>query len=95
MIDSWNLLVELTPKIVAEAFYNGEVESELRRIKRIEYVFRNDSDREVCMEMIEEARRQNIYPHPPSECTEECKLRGKSLVTIIYHVVCILSGKVS
>ena len=64
---------------MAEAFYNGEVETELRRIKYVDYVFQNDSDREVCMEMIEKVRRQNIYPHPPSECTEGCKLRGKVL----------------
>ena len=46
------MLTELTPKTVAEAFYNGEVENELRRIGCTEYVFRNDSDRELCMEMI-------------------------------------------
>lgn len=74
----WNLLTELSPKIVAEAFYNGEVENELRRISCTEFVFRNDSDRELCMEMIEKLRRQNIYPHLPSDCTQECKLRGKN-----------------
>ncbi len=71
------ILIEVTPKIVAEAFYKGELENELRRINCIEYVFRNDSDREVCMDMIENVRRQNIYPHPASECTTECKSRGK------------------
>ena len=56
-------VTELTPHIVGEAFYNGEMESELRRIGRIEYRMFKDSDRESCMEMIEEVRRQSIYPH--------------------------------
>ena len=62
---------------MAEAFYSGEVENELRRVNCIDCTFRSDSDREMCMEMIEGVRRQNIYPHLPSDCTEECKLRGK------------------
>ena len=40
---------------MAEAFYNGELENELRRIKLVEYRM-NDSDRESCMEEIEQIR---------------------------------------
>ena len=59
---------------MAEEFYNGEMENELlARISCIQYVFHCDSDRETCMEMIEKVRHQNIYPHSPSECPEECK----------------------
>ena len=39
-------VVEVTPKLVGEAFYNGEVESELRRIHRIDYCFKKDEDRD-------------------------------------------------
>ena len=77
VIQIFTILTELSPKIVAEAFYTGEVENELRRVNCIDYTFRSDSDREMCMEMIERVRRQNIYPHLPSDCTEECRLRGK------------------
>ena len=31
---------ELSPTLVGEAFYNGEVENELRRINRIDYLFK-------------------------------------------------------
>ena len=68
------LLAEMTPRIVAEAFYNGELENELRRIGRIEFRMLKDSDRDGCMEMIEELRRQTVYPH--GTCTPECKKRG-------------------
>ena len=49
---------------MAKALHNayGEMENELRRINYIQYVFHCDSDREICMEMIEKVRRQNVYP---------------------------------
>ena len=63
------LFKELTPRIVGEAFYNGEFENELKRIGRIDW-----RDRESYMAMIEEMRRQSIYPH--QMCTQECKQKG-------------------
>ena len=45
---------ELTPRTVGEAFYNGELEDELRTIGKVDYRFKCDQDREVCMEMVEE-----------------------------------------
>lgn len=69
---------ELNPHLVGEAFYNGEVETELRRIKKIDYKFKHDSDRDECMEMIEEQRRERIYSHDLASCTSECKSRGQS-----------------
>ena len=52
---------ELSPTLVGESFYNGEVESELRRISRTDYCFKKDSDRDECMKMIEMERRCNNY----------------------------------
>ncbi len=65
-----------SPYIVGEAFYNGEVENELRRVNKIDYHFHKDSEREECMERIEEVRRQSIYHHKEDTCTAECKKRG-------------------
>lgn len=70
------VLTELSQRLVGEAFYNGELESELRRIGKIDFCFKKDGDRDHCMEMIEVERRCNHYPHPSSECVEECKKRG-------------------
>ena len=67
---------ELTPRIVGEAFYNGELENELRRIGKIDYLFKRDSDRERCMEVVEEVRCASLYPHLDMDCTDDCKKRG-------------------
>ncbi len=67
---------ELSPKTVARAFWVGEVEHELRRLGREEYRFHSDADLKKCMEAIEDIRCHNIYPHPESECSTECRLRG-------------------
>ncbi len=66
--------LELSGRLVAEAFYTGELECELRRTGQIGYRFRTDSDREECMAMVERMRRETIYPH--SSCTDDCKKRG-------------------
>ena len=67
---------------MGEAFYNGEMENELRRIGKIEYRMFKDSDRESCMEMIEEVRHRSIYPH--NACTPECKQKGRIYCHVIF-----------
>ena len=52
--------VELSPKIVVAAFWKGEVEAELRKIDKLDYCFRLDSDMDACMEMIESVRRETL-----------------------------------
>ena len=51
--------VELSPKVVASAFWRGEVENELRRIGMVDYKFNLDSDYEKCMADIDEMRREH------------------------------------
>ena len=68
--------IDLSSRIVAKAFYVGELESELQRIGKIDYHFHLDSDLEKCMEMVESVHREPLYPHPPHMCTEECKKKG-------------------
>ena len=38
-------LPEMTPQLVADAFYNGELEAELRRVGMIDYRFKVDADK--------------------------------------------------
>ena len=73
---------ELSSKIVAKAFWNGEVEHELRRLGREDFRFKYDSDLERCMVMIEDIRRQGVYEHP--QCFQECKRRGKECILYNY-----------
>ncbi len=68
------MLPELSGRLVGEAFYHGELECELRQTGKIQYRFRADSDREECMAMLEQMRRETTYPH--SVCTDDCKKRG-------------------
>ncbi len=72
-----SFLERLDRKVVASAFWWGEVEEELHRLGKIDYLFFKDGDREKCMEDIERIRRTGLYPHPPEDCTEDCKKRGK------------------
>ena len=69
-------MAEMSPKVAAKAFWVGEVEMELRRLTKEDFRFHADKDLEICMNMIEDIRRKSIYPHPESDCEEECKLRG-------------------
>ena len=79
-----NIFTELTNKLVADAFYTGEVENEVRllveqRKKALEdFVLRRDSEREEWMETIEKLRCISIYDHPQNECTAVCAERGKN-----------------
>ena len=77
----------MTCKHAADAFYTGELESELQRIGKEDVVFKTDKDREAHMEMVESYRRENIYPHPPEACSAECKERGiiNSCIVIIVN----------
>lgn len=68
---------------MADAFYTGELEAELRLVGHVDYLFKKDSDRELCMEMIEGIRRTSTYPHPTVECTPDCKERGTIILDIV------------
>ena len=71
---------EITARLASEAFYNSELESEVRllvaeeKLTLDECTFQQDSDREKIMEKIEFIRSHSIYPH--YNCTAECKERG-------------------
>ena len=67
---------ELSPKVVAFVFWRGEVENELRRAGMFDFKLKADTDCDRCMSVIDELRRETIYPHPPSDCTNDCKKRG-------------------
>ncbi|XP_064384365.1 uncharacterized protein LOC135333325 isoform X3 [Halichondria panicea] len=74
----------MTEKIAADAFYNGEIENEIRFLvlatnptfSLSHFTFKRDSDREETMEMIETIRSCSIYPHCETDCTAVCKKRG-------------------
>ncbi len=78
--------IELNPHLVAESFYNGEVENEQREVGLEDFRFNANSDREKCMESIEEKRRLSVYPHPSELCTADCKDRGVCVLHVCLAV---------
>ena len=65
---------ELSRKIVAEAFWNAEIEAELREKNCIGHRFMSSTSREELMMKIDEERSSSCYAH--MECSEGCKSRG-------------------
>ena len=82
--------IELTARLTSEAFYNGEVESEVRLLVREgklalgDCIFRQDCDRETIMDKIEHIRSHSIYPH--HTCAKQCKERGDTIKIMTLHV---------
>lgn len=72
-------LLGLSEKRVANAFWNGELEAELRERGALDmfHMYHNDGDREVVMEHIDQLRAKCNYQHTEGDCTEDCKARGK------------------
>ena len=52
-------LLEMGRKVIQEAFWNDEVHQELLA-KGLHFHFRGDSNREACMEMIDDHRATSI-----------------------------------
>ena len=69
-------LSEVHCKTVASAFWNHQVEAELRERHWEEYLFASSSSREEFVVKIDAKRAKSVYPHDESECSEECKRRG-------------------
>jgi hypothetical protein len=64
-------------KIVSEAFYQHELEEEMKE-RKIEWTYKGDGEKQkdVAMEYIENLRRNEVYSHPESDCSRLCKDRG-------------------
>ena len=76
--DTVKLQPFMSNKIALEAFFNGELENELRQRNLTSSVtFKKDSDREQIMQMIDTIRRSEIYQHQASDCNDVCKSRGE------------------
>ncbi|KAM7429008.1 hypothetical protein ABFA07_020081 [Porites harrisoni] len=65
-------------KKVAAAFFNGEMENELRDLGRLDMfgLMKEDSDREKVMSEIDKIRAKSVYDHPSADCSDACKERG-------------------
>ena len=66
---------------MAEAFWNAEVEHELRT-SDVKFKFTEKTDREVFMDAVDRGRANNPYAH--TNCSEESRKRGNST---LYYIV--------
>ena len=66
-------------KQVAAAFWNGEMERELRDLGRLDFfgLMKQDEDREKVMSEIDNVRAKSVYNHPTEDCSDACKERGE------------------
>ena len=64
---------------MAAAFWNGELENELRELGILDFfgMKKSDKDREKVMEEIDRMRAKTVYEHSPEDCSDTCKERGK------------------
>lgn len=62
---------------MTNAFWNGELEAELRERKALDMfsMMFVDADREAIMAHIDKLRAQANYSHPRGDCTEDCNAR--------------------
>ena len=65
-------------KQCAAAFWNGELEEELRETGSLDFfgLMKKDEDREKVMEQIDEQRAKSVYQHSLEDCSDDCKARG-------------------
>ena len=70
-------MTDLDRRTMADAFWWGEVEADIREKKFVDSVFfKTKEDREEYMKLAEKIRQVSLYEHPLEDCSEDCKKRG-------------------
>ena len=82
-------------KQCAAAFWNGELEDELREIGSLNFfgLMKKDSDREKVMEEIDKYRAKSVYRHSPEDCSDDCKARGKTERSLSCKVLVLFGSR--
>jgi hypothetical protein len=76
---------ELHRKNVAEAFWNYQVENELREGKAQNRIFNKNFGREDFMNEVDILRATSTYPH--KKCSNECRKRGAILKCLLLLII--------
>ena len=64
-------------RVLAEGFWWGQLEAELRENGMVSRRFHHAADREACMVEVNAMRTMATYPHSEADCSPDCKARGK------------------
>ena len=75
----FSFYLEYVKKQCASAFWNGELESELRELERLDFfgLMKRNEDREKVMEEVEKIRAKGVYHHSSEDCSDACIARGE------------------
>jgi len=71
-------ILDYGEKQCSSAFWNGELEAELRDLDRCDFfgLLKKNDDREKVMEEVDRIRSKTNYQHPSDDCSDICKARG-------------------
>lgn len=66
-------------KQAAAAFWNGELETELRELGKLNFfgLMKTNEDREKVMDEVDKVRAKSVYSHSPADCSDACKARSE------------------
>lgn len=66
-------------KQCSSAFWNGELESELRELGNLEFfgLLKENDSREKVMEEVDKIHSKSVYSHSEDDCSDACKAHGK------------------
>lgn len=80
-----DLITGYGEKQAASAFFNGEMESELRDLGTVDFfgLLKTDGDRERVMEQIDILRAKTLYSHSAEDCSDACKDRGCGTLWVV------------
>lgn len=80
VLSAYLSLLEYGEKQCASAFWNGELESELREPGRLDFfgLMKKNEDREKVMEEVDKICAKGVYSHSSDDCSDACKARGKN-----------------
>lgn len=71
------LQLNMTRKNAAAAYFNGELQNELREKGLIEKTsFTTENSREEIMKQVDAMRKRELYHHTADDCSALCKQRG-------------------
>ncbi len=80
----------LTRKVLSEAFWNGELRAEMEHRNMLHtHGIGPTQSREDIMKEIDRQRRNELYPHTPADCNDDCRKKGFCLSFCTSCTCCI------
>ena len=74
----------MSRKVVSDAFYQHEIEEELRD-RGLSLTFHGDNNDAITsvLKKLNELRSSEIYPHSDAECSDACAAKGSVIILLV------------